>query len=615
VFIERLVVEGGFLDGLDLPFSPGLNTLIGGRGTGKTSIIELLRFCLDVPNYTDSSAKRSREHALAILQDGQVSVSCSLEGKRYTFIRTATTRAQRLEGAPFPIMFSQTDIEQLGMEAPGRLNLIDHFQDSEFEISPPDELVSTVASLTAQMQNLAREIESLSSQLSDKQSSELALQEIASRESALIHASSEAQSKQAELRVFTDRISAINAASEMSRRTAGVIQDFAKRLSGAMSSPPLLERWQTSMGLADRLAPVRSEFQSAVATINSTIEQLRSIGMRASQIEEQIRNEKLPLEQTARQLRAEIEGLQEGAGTVSRQASLLREKLTQFGSVESMRVERIDRLSALQEQRGRLLDELDSHAQHTFERRTAVVKQLNSSLGPRIKLRAVRAAQIETYAAAISNALRGSGLKYSEVSSEIASRISPRELAELVEKLDVTELCALTDITRERAVRIITRLREIGLESILNCRVEDDVELSLLHGNEYKAIDRLSTGQRCTVILPIIMEHRDRIIVVDQPEDHLDNEFVTDTLIQSLKKRRSNSQIIFSTHNANVPVLGEANRVVHLGSDGQHGFVEHAGALEDHQIVSAITNVMEGGREAFERRALFYANHQEAHES
>jgi ABC-type lipoprotein export system ATPase subunit len=106
------------------------------------------------------------------------------------------------------------------------------------------------------------------------------------------------------------------------------------------------------------------------------------------------------------------------------------------------------------------------------------------------------------------------------------------------------------------------------------------------------------------------MEHRDRVIVVDQPEDHLDNEFVTEILIRSLLKRGNNSQIIFSTHNANIPVLGDANRVVYLGSDGQHGFVHHAGALDDDETVTAITNVMEGGREAFEKRASFYAEHQ-----
>jgi hypothetical protein len=610
VLIERLVVEGGFLDGLDLSFSTGLNAIIGGRGTGKTSIIELLRFCLDVPNYTDSSAKSSREHALAVLQDGQVSVHCAFQGKHYTFMRTAATRAQRLEGAPLPIMFSQKDVEQLGMQPPGRLNLIDDFLNANFDVSRPDEIVSAVASLTAQMQDISREVDTLSVQLAEKSTAQASLKELAEQEATLLQSSNLAQTKQSELRSITDKASAINLATELSHRTAATIQDFSKRLSAAVTVSPILERWPTSIGTTDRLAAVRAEFQESVTALKAAIERIRHVSVSAFAIEEEIRAERVPLDQAARLLRTEIDGYQQGAGAISRQASALREKLNQLASIEALKEDRVQRLDNLQGERGGYLDQLDAHAQSTFEQRLGVVNRLNKSLAPRIRLKAIRAAQVESYAAGISNALRGSGIKYNELSSDIAARLSPRELVELVEKLDVDHLCVAADITRERAVRIITRLREVGLEGILCCQVDDDVELSLLHGSQYKAIDRLSTGQRCTVVLPIVMEHRDRVIVVDQPEDHLDNEFIAETLIHSLRNRGREGQIIFSTHNANIPVLGEADRVIHLGSDGQHGFIEHAGALDDDETVTAITNVMEGGREAFEKRASFYASHQ-----
>ena len=74
MYIDRLIVEGGFLDGLDLSFVPGLNVIIGGRGTGKTSVIELTRFVLDVENFTESSRKRSLKYTLAVLEDGRATV-------------------------------------------------------------------------------------------------------------------------------------------------------------------------------------------------------------------------------------------------------------------------------------------------------------------------------------------------------------------------------------------------------------------------------------------------------------------------------------------------------------------------------------------------------------
>ena len=70
--IERVQIEEGFLDGIDVSFAPGLNVIIGERGTGKTSLIEVVRFCLGVQGYTTDSAKRSLDHALSILSSGQV---------------------------------------------------------------------------------------------------------------------------------------------------------------------------------------------------------------------------------------------------------------------------------------------------------------------------------------------------------------------------------------------------------------------------------------------------------------------------------------------------------------------------------------------------------------
>src|SRR5262245_3301880 len=87
--IGRLQVEEGFLDGLDLPFSEGLNVLVGPRGVGKTSIIEIVRYCLDVPALTERFAKEARDHARSILGDGRVIVTCSLGAERFLLTRRA----------------------------------------------------------------------------------------------------------------------------------------------------------------------------------------------------------------------------------------------------------------------------------------------------------------------------------------------------------------------------------------------------------------------------------------------------------------------------------------------------------------------------------------------
>ena len=128
MFIERVQIEEGFLDGLDLRFCEGLNTIIGERGTGKTSLVELIRFCLDIRGYSSDVAKRSRDHALSVLGSGQITVTLTDGQRRIVVSRTANDTQPRASG-PFrsPIVFSQTEIESVGLQPTSRLQLIDSF--------------------------------------------------------------------------------------------------------------------------------------------------------------------------------------------------------------------------------------------------------------------------------------------------------------------------------------------------------------------------------------------------------------------------------------------------------------------------------------------------------
>src|SRR2546423_454202 len=89
MIVERIHVEEGFLDGLDLSCAKGLNVLIGPRGVGKTSVIELIRFCLGARTLTEKAAKTSSEHALSILGQGSVTVTASRDGQSVNVTRTA----------------------------------------------------------------------------------------------------------------------------------------------------------------------------------------------------------------------------------------------------------------------------------------------------------------------------------------------------------------------------------------------------------------------------------------------------------------------------------------------------------------------------------------------
>lgn len=131
--------------------------------------------------------------------------------------------------------------------------------------------------------------------------------------------------------------------------------------------------------------------------------------------------------------------------------------------------------------------------------------------------------------------------------------MSPRELLEAVETDNYQLVASCGATSPNRAAKAIIALKDADLGSIATVAVEGHVTFSLLDGADLKDIADLSTGQRCTVVLPLVLRHTDRLLIVDQPEDHIDNGFIVDTLIRSVLARPADGQILFSTHNANIP--------------------------------------------------------------
>ena len=130
--------------------------------------------------------------------------------------------------------------------------------------------------------------------------------------------------------------------------------------------------------------------------------------------------------------------------------------------------------------------------------------------------------------------------------------------------------------------------------------------IELKDGTDYKNSAGLSTGQRCTVILPILLLQSERPLLIDQPEDNLDNAFVYDTIVRNLQEAKGGRQLIFATHNPNIPVLGEADRVFVFSSDGRKGHVTHRGGVDD--VKEQVEHLLEGGKEAFVLRMQRYGH-------
>ena len=608
MLIERVQIEDGFLDGLDVAFSAGLNVLIGARGTGKTSLIELIRFALGAPAFTEDAARRGNQQALSVLQGGQVTVSLRDGEDRFETTRGARDEAPRSTRPIPPIaVLAQSEIEAVGAIDSGRLHLIDRFRPNRGEADKRrSHLTSTLRSLTAEIGGVLDELRSINEQILGMQAVRNERLVASAQQQDLlksIEATVDDRRKLAELQTLTATLAV---RSDVYERITATLNRFCRELLKTAEGLREIEEWPQSAGPDDLLSGVRRKSIEAAQALKTTIGIIESAGTEVQRLSEKNSENRLISDEKARASRRILEKLQAGAGELTRRVENLTEREAQLGALEHLANDRAAKVAELQTARRQVFEDFENVSAERFDSRLQIANRLNNDLGPEIKIEIVESGATDGYANVIAATLRGSGLHYNTLAPLFATLMSPLELVEAVESNGVQAIIETVEITAERALNVITFLQSRKLADLIAASVEDAVEISLLDGVEYKESDNLSIGQRCTVVLPVLFSGQGELLIIDQPEDHLDNAFITETFVERLRQRKEGDQYIMASHNANIPVLGEADLVVRLGSDGRRGFIEHAGQLEDPETVRAITSVMEGGVEAFKRRASFY---------
>lgn len=122
-----------------------------------------------------------------------------------------------------------------------------------------------------------------------------------------------------------------------------------------------------------------------------------------------------------------------------------------------------------------------------------------------------------------------------------------------------------------------------------------------------KDFAKLSLGQQQSVLLALILSSdTNRPLIIDQPEDNLDGEFIYSTLVPVLRRAKERRQVIIVTHNPNVAVLGDAELVIVMKAANDFGQIVERGSIDHPQTRDMACAILEGAREAFLRRAKMY---------
>jgi hypothetical protein len=256
-------------------------------------------------------------------------------------------------------------------------------------------------------------------------------------------------------------------------------------------------------------------------------------------------------------------------------------------------------------ERQELIRQLSDFRRSRFDVRKKVVGQINTALSPNIKIDIVQDGNPEGYFDLVREALQGSKMKFSAVADSIINAMWPSELVAIVRAGDFQKLSKKAEISIEQAEKTIAALNASGrLFEIETVELIDKTKIELKDGENYKESQSLSTGQKCTTILPILLLESEKPLLVDQPEDNLDNRFISETVVKNIRSVKAKRQIIFITHNPNIPVLGDAERVFVMDSNGVSAKLQKKGNVDD--CKKEIVTLLEGGEEAFKQRKKRY---------
>lgn len=605
VWISRLRVTGGFLADIDVTFDAGLNVVIGPRGAGKTTLLELVRHALGTAHADKNRAVREAQRVRSMLGNGEVVLDLEVNDTAHRLVVDADGGGRRPELAGLALMLGQNELEAIASDAESRRRLID----LRAQVAPNDSDSSQVTALTAQLFSLRQEMAELEDRTRQRSLLQTDLQALVTEESTLMgRVSSEMATKREELKSVEAELLALQTTNAHSTSALAILANLEQ--SRQIITTQLAELASIPLSNEDESA-VRRAIADSQRGISQIAESLTVANTSLASGQARRSQRELELRGRAEPLRSELNEAERGLGEVTSKARNIRAQLAAL-EVEQTRLRDLKgRYLHLREARNALLDDFEVRSEQRYDRRMKVASEVSQNMGARVTIAIEHLGDSKVFKDFLTARLQGSGLKYAAIAESFSRALLPRQLLELIETRDVQAAAAATELPEERVSRALDYLHQADvLAALATVELDDLANFLLVDGSALKSVEELSTGQKCAVTLPILLTEHSRALVLDQPEDHLDNAYLVENVIVGINNRSSSqAQTIIATHNANIPVLGSANKVVLLKSDGKRGYVDKSGPYDHPQIVDAITSLMEGGADAFRRRAAFYRSH------
>ena len=611
--------EGGFLGDTSVHFNGNLNVLVGGRGTGKSTMIESMRYALGLEPLGEEARKAHEGVIRYVLRSGtKISLlvrSHKPSSRCYTIERSVPNppivkdeTGEVLTLSPRNVMpdvevFGQHEISELTKSREKLTLLLERFVDRD-------------ATLSGRKSTLRLELERSRSRIVDVRRGMKALDErlatlpgLEETQKRFQEAGLEERLKEKSLLIREERVFAVgeehlDPVRALQSELLGMLP-----LDAAFVSPKALE------GLPN--AKILAEIGGSVGTLSTKLKAIADdLAKALAEADSAVAGTKVRWEEKRKTVEETYE-------------KLLRElQKSKVDGAEFIRLRKqIEELRPLKEKKESLKRDLASHETHRrkllsewedtkaseYREFQSAAKRVSRKLRDRVRVEVTMAGNRDP----LEQLLREVGGNLSAALERLCSleQISLPNLAQRCRegREALMKNYSLPAGSAERisqaSLDLFMRIEELDLPATTK------IELNTAPDDEpptWQTLEALSTGQKATAVLLLLLLESEAPLVVDQPEDDLDNRFIAEGVVPIMRQEKRRRQFVFSTHNANIPVLGDAELILGLAASGEGGegrariATEHMGSIDSRPVRELVEEILEGGKDAFEMRRSKY---------
>lgn len=603
---EKPIIENGYiksisfdgssckLDGQTIEFSSSMNNLVGVRGAGKSSIIEAIRYGLDLPfgnNSIDISYKNELVKQL-LGSAGKITIKIkNSDGKEFTVDRVFNHALEiKLDGElknlntslilKKPLYFGQKDLSNYRDDFENDLisKLIgDKTKDIEQKIETKKQEIRIQLENIKKYDNLENKKEEVNQKIEELN---LKIEEFKK------HNIEEKLKKQIEF--DKDNSNFTNIIKDL--------QDFRNDVNSFLSSYEdgkffdNLKNYQSTenQDIFKELYKIIDISKQNFLDISNQLKQLLDSFKNINSVNISFKDKYKAFKDEFLRIQREINlpnNLR--ADDFINYTKMLNSQKLMKNEIEKLSEKKLDNDNNLK----KLLSELNELYREEFKIIDEEVQKINESQES-ISIKSEFKANKNEFDKFLRNIFGGSGLMKNDYDMLTSNYVDPIAIYEDFENISLGGNKLL--LFRERF--------KDSLASMLTYKVPNKIDI-FYNGKE---LAKHSLGQRASALIIFILTQKDNdVIIIDQPEDDLDNQTIYKEVIKELIKLKSKTQFIFATHNANIPVLGDCEQIVVCDYEEKKINIE-MGSIDNHNIQQKIINIMEGGKDAFNKRREIY---------